>query len=270
MPQKKSVWLSYAWEDNEGKDVDFLAQELEKSGLEVKLDRWNLTAGKRLWEQIEYFIDNPSESDAWILYATQASLGSQACKEEYAYALNRALENRGEDFPVIALFPAPVDSNLIPAGIKTRLYVSLTDPEWKERIFAAVEKRQPDIHKYKIEEYKLETHKLAKEYGDKKFAIEVRPRAGTWSPFIVGIPIGEKDRVSPFVSYGPKNHINVNRALFNTGEAVSFDGGFWSIYADNEATPTQSYYIFCKELPSVLIFGIKGGKPQYKVELQSI
>ncbi len=95
MFQKKSIWITYAWNDNVDGDVDFTAQELIRKGLDVKLDRWNLTAGKRLWGQIESFIQDPSKSDGWLLYATQASLGSQACKEEFAYALDRALHTRG-------------------------------------------------------------------------------------------------------------------------------------------------------------------------------
>jgi len=83
-----SVWITYAWDDNKDRDVDFAAQELIGVGLEVKLDRWNLGAGKRLWEQIEHFIQDASLSDGWLLYATQASLGSEKCKEEFAYALD--------------------------------------------------------------------------------------------------------------------------------------------------------------------------------------
>src|SRR4030042_5674317 len=129
MPQKKSIWLTYAWDDNKDSDIDFTAQELIRTGLDVKLDRWNLTAGKRLWEQIESFIQDPTKSDGWLLYATQNSLGNQKCKEEYYYALGRAFETRGGDFPVIALFPATVDESLIPAGIKSRLFVSLHAPD---------------------------------------------------------------------------------------------------------------------------------------------
>jgi hypothetical protein len=100
----KKVWLTYAWSDNKEQDVDFIAQEIQSYGLEVKLDRWQIQAGKRLWEQIDNFITNPNECDAWILYATENSLGSEPCKEEFAYALDRALGSRGNTFPVIALF----------------------------------------------------------------------------------------------------------------------------------------------------------------------
>ena len=265
MSQKKSIWLTYAWNDNVDGDVDFTAQELIRAGLKVKLDRWNLTAGRRLWEQIESFIQNPSKSDAWLLYATQASLGSQACKEEFAYALDRALHTRGGDFPVIALFPAPVDTDLIPAGIKTRLFVSLTDPDWKERIVAAVEKRQPSIAKPQVEPYALTIHKLGKQHGDKRYAIEVRPRGGTWAPFLAAIPLNEKDHVSPHLLHGPAKRIPMGGMLVNTGEATSDDARWWLVFAGNEATPTQSYYIFCKKLPSLLIFGVNGGSPQYQV-----
>lgn len=263
--KKKSVWLSYAWNDNVDGDVDFAAQELIKAGLDVKLDHWNLTAGKHLWEQIESFIQDSSKSDAWLLYATQASLGSQACKEEFAYALDRALHTRGGDFPVIALFPAPVETDLIPAGIKTRLFVSLTDPDWKERIVAAVEKRTSRITKTQVRPYALTIHKLGKEHGDKRFAIEVRPRAGTWSPFLAGIPLKEKEHVQPLLLHGPAKRIPMGGMVFSGGDGTSEDKKLWLIFAGNEATPTQSYYMFCKKLPSFLIFGVNGSPPQYQV-----
>ena len=255
-----SVWITYAWEDNKDGDVDFTAQELIRAGLDVKLDRWNLSAGKRLWEQIEAFIQDPSKSNGWLLYATQASLGSKKCKEEFSWALDRALKKRGDDFPIIALFPASVDDGLIPAGIKTRLFVSTTDPDWKERIVAAIEGRQAAITKPQIEPYYLTVHK-----SGEKSVIEVRPRAGTWSPFLAGIPIAEKETVSPSLLHGSAKRVPNGGVLFTTGNGISNDGKLWIIFAGNEATPTQSYYIFCNKLPSFLVFGVNGGQPQYQV-----
>jgi hypothetical protein len=265
---KKSIWLTYAWEDNADSDVDFAAQELRKTGIEVKLDRWNLTAGKRLWEQIESFIQDPSKSDGWLLYATQASLGSQACKEEFAYALDRALHTRGGDFPVIALFPAPVDTDLIPAGIKTRLFVSLTDPDWKERIVAAVERQQPHIARPQVKPYALTIHEPNEQHRD-HYVIEVRPRAGTWVPFFAAIPLNEKDDVFPQMVNGPSGLIPMVAMTHHLGEGPSDDGRYYVIVHGNVATPTQSYYIFCKKLPSLLIFGVKDGAAQYQVTFSS-
>lgn len=264
MPGGKSVWLTYAWDDNTSGDVDFAAQELQRAGLEVKLDRWNLTAGRRLWEQIEFFIQEPTESDGWLLYATQASLGSQNCREEYAYALDRALATRGGDFPIIALFPAPVDRGLLPSGIKTRLFVSLTEPDWKERIVAAVERRAPLTTQAQVEPYALTVHELGEEHPHNRFAIEVRPRAGTWAPFIAAIPLHENDQVCLALGHGPCRRVPKYSVLFMTGEGVSLDGEWWTVHAQNEATPTQSYYVYCKRLPSRLLFGVNHGPPQFE------
>lgn len=266
----KSIWVTYAWDDNADGDVDFAAQELIKAGVKVRLDRWNLSAGKRLWEQIEQFIQDPSESDGWLLYATQASLGSQACKEEFAYALDRALDTRGGDFPVIALFPAPVDEGLIPAGIKTRLFVSLTDPDWKERIVAAVERREATITRSEVEPYELRVHEW-EAGGAEACIIEMRPRAGTWSPFVVAIPAAEHETVAPMLNHGaarrPPTGPVVTAFLHNVREGVSADGRWWFVSAGNEASPTQSYYVTCQVRPSIVVFGVADGEPQYQVEL---
>jgi hypothetical protein len=266
MSTQKSIWITYAWEDNKDREVEFIAQELSRIGLIVKLDRWNLTAGKRLWEQIESFIKDTSKSDGWLLYATQNSLGNEKCKEEYYYALDRALETRGGEFPVIALFSSTVDEGLIPAGIKTRLFVSITDPDWKERIIGAVENRQPSITKPQVEPYVLNIHPTGGDVGDKQYVIEVRPRAGTWSPFIAGIPLKEKDDVSPHLGHGPAKRIPGAFMLISCGEGESPDHNLWIMSAGNEATPTQSYYVFCKKLPSTLIFGVNGSAPQYQIK----
>jgi len=268
MSTQKSIWLTYAWDDNKEREVDFIAQELGATGIVVKLDRWNLSAGKRLWEQIESFIQDPTKSDGWILYATQNSLGNPKCKEEYYYALDRALKTRGGEFPIIALFPSAVDESLIPAGITTRLFVSTTDPDWKERIISSLEKRDPSITKHLLDPYSLTIHEVNEEH--RKYVIEVRPRAGTWSPFMAAIPLKEKEEVVPGISHGPAKHIPNLYALFGCGEGVSPDGNYWIMFANNEATPTQSYYISCKKIPSTLIFGVNVGSPQYIVKFSEI
>ena len=50
----KTVWLTYSWAD-EFDDVRFIVQELSPN-LNVRLDRWDLGAGRRLWDQIASFI----------------------------------------------------------------------------------------------------------------------------------------------------------------------------------------------------------------------
>jgi hypothetical protein len=262
-----TIWLTYAWGDNDTSDVDFAAQELENAGLGVSLDRWNLQAGRPLWDQIESFIQDPAQSDAWVLYATQNSLGSEACREEYRYALDRAIHTRGGDVPVIGLFPGPVDDALIPAGIRTRLYVSLTEPDWKEKIKAAAERRAPNITHPSVDPYEVQVHNLQSQTGG-TYAIELRPRAGTWTPFFAAIPADEKGSVQPSVGVGPRhNPAAVSGILFFTGEGLSADGEWWLTHADNECSPTRSCYITCVELPSRVAFGVYGGPPQYYVDI---
>lgn len=255
-----TLWLTYAWADNEVSDVDFVAQELETDGVRVKLDRWTLGAGKRLWTQIEKFIGDPEQCDAWAMYVTQNSLGSEPCKEEYAYALDRALRTRGGEFPIIGIFPASVDRSLVPAGLATRLYVSLRDPDWKERIIAAAENRAPRTGRPSIEPFFVEVHENHPAV-DRRYAIEVRPRGGTWSPFFAAVPRSEKDRVNGYLRHGPKAVPSTGGVLLLHREFE--EAGVWVMSAENEATPTQSYYVHCDELPSEMRFGGLGAQPQY-------
>lgn len=260
-----TIWITYAWADNQHGDVDFVAQELEQAGLQVRLDRWNISAGQRLWSQIENFIVSPEQSDAWLLVATNNSLSNEPCKEEYAYALNRALGVRGQSYPVIALFLGPADQNLIPAGIRTRLYVSITDPDWKERILAAAEGRPHQIQRQQIQPFHIHTHQ--NQPGPKPIAIEVRPRAGVWAPFIAAVPMSEKENIDPSIMIGPRDVPTNTGMLVNCGEGTSPDGKMWVMTSSNQATPTESYYIWCKSVPSTLVFGVNGRAPRYKVNL---
>jgi TIR domain len=261
-----TIWMTYAWADNERQDIDFVAQELEGAGLTVKLDRWNLGAGKRLWEQIESFISKPEQSHAWLLVATNNSLASQPCKEEFAYALDRALHSRGEAFPVIALFLTHTDNSLIPAGIRTRLHVSITDPDWKERIVAAAENRPHPATRHLVQPYYYCIH--SNQPGNRPFSIEVRPRAGVWAPFMAAIPLAEKDKVDPSIMIGPRDFPIHGGMLMYPNKGPTTDNSMWAVSARNECTPTRSYYIWCKQLPSRLVFGVADRHPQFTVVIK--
>jgi hypothetical protein len=258
----KTIWITYAWSDNQHGDVDYIAQELAAAGLCVKLDRWNVGAGLRLWDQIANFITKPDQSDAWLLIATQSSLSSEPCKEEYAYALDRALQKRGEQFPVIAIFPGPVDESLIPAGIKTRLYVSLTDPDWKERIKASAEGQTPSIARPRIEPYALTIHRG---HSSGKIIIEVRPRAGVWAPVFAAVPISERDSTKPWIFVEASGVITGTGIVVGLSEGVTADNLWWFAASSTQATPTQSLYVWLEQLPTRLRFGVLGRDPQFEI-----
>ncbi len=262
-----TIWITYAWDDNKSQDIDFIAQELISAGINVKLDRWNIRAGLRLWDQIANFITNPTECDGWVFIATQNSLGSEPCREELAYAIDRALSQRTVAFPLIGLFLSSVDTGLIPAAIKTRLFVSIRDPDWKERIKSAVENRSPNVTRQIVKPYHFTLHPKSK--GDTAWTIEVGPRAGSWVPFFVAVPANQQNTYFT-IMHSPRGQIPLSGGmLFNYGEGLSTDGNWWLNWAGNEATPTMSYFIFSAKMPRQMMFGVFNGQPQYLIDLNN-
>lgn len=250
--ERKRLWISYAWADNENDDVTFVAQQLTRD-LDVQMDRWNLTAGHPLWEQIAGFITNPEKSDGWMVYATQNSLASSACKEELAYALDRALSTRGDTFPLIALFPSAVDQNLIPASIRVRLFVSLTDPDWQERVVSALHGRMPSVNTQEIKPFFFKQHPGVPHFP---YVVEVRPRAGVWHPFAVAVPVTEKESSGLALRSGSTGMVPpIAGVVMTRGEEITPDGRYFVQHGFEAATPTNSYYIFFKTLPSSFAFG---------------
>ncbi|OOG72180.1 toll/interleukin-1 receptor domain-containing protein [Algoriphagus sp. A40] len=265
----KQIWLTYSWKDNEDHDVDFIAQEIEKTGIKVNLDRWTIVAGKRLWEQIEKFIVDQNHCDGWIFYITQNSLGSEPCKEEFAYALDRALNSRENSFPIIGLAQTNIDKSILPAAIKTRLYVSMTDEDWKDRILSSIENRAPNIQRPVVQPYTLDFHQFSPPGINEIWnIIEIRPRAGSWTPSFAGILQKEKNLLKPFIKYGPRGVYNQGTALYYPGESESTDGKFWLMYANNEVTTSMSLYLVCKSAnwPTTICFGVNNNQPQFLVE----
>jgi TIR domain len=252
-----AAWLTYCWADNRDHDVDYIAQELTRAGLTVRLDRRDLQAGRRLWEQIGDFISDPSRVDAWIVYATANSLGSEKCKEELYYAIDRALARRTESFPVVAVFSSAAEIDLLPPALKTRLNVSLEDPQWTERIVAAAEGRQSSIDRPEIGPYAIAFHR-----SSSKNFVEIRPRAGVVSSFFAAIPLDEKDAVDPSIVPGPSGRIPSESMVMGPREfhTETEDGAWWVMAARNQATPTTSYFLQCSELPSRICFGELGGQ----------
>lgn len=264
----KKAWLTYAWDDDTTGDVEFVAQVLSGQGVAVHLDRWDLSAGRRLWTQIGEAITREDRTDAWILYATQASLASEPCQEELAYALDRALRTRGDTFPLIGLFPSRVDPDLIPPAIRIRLYVSLTDPDWAERVVGAVQGRLPSVAHRQLEPYEVVLHSIPIGSSTKP-CLELRPRAGSWNPCAVAIPLAERERVNPDLMPGPRSQPPRATIVHNRGQGVTDDGQFWAVWMGNEVTPTQSAFLLCDALPSRVRFGSLGSLSAHEVTLST-
>ncbi|MBB4197077.1 hypothetical protein GGD83_000854 [Rhodoblastus sphagnicola] len=250
----RKLWISYSWKDNSENDVDFIAQRIGQAGVLVKLDRLVLEAGQRLWPQIERHICDPKECDAWCIYLTQNSLTSEAVLEEISYAVDRALRSRGNAFPIVAINPGDVDKNSVPASLRTRLYIDLTDPNWIERIVAATQGRPPNISIEQILPFFLKEHNL-----DGKRVVEIHPRAGRWHPAFVATLASEAKYIGCLMQ-GPSGRASLD-GMINSG-TFSYDNLNEKISGTvifHNITPINSIYVELSGAVSKLIFGsIKG------------
>lgn len=111
----KKLWLTYAREDNEDRDIDFIVQVLDGLPLDVRFDRRSLVPGQRLWTQFGGAITDPAECDAWGIVLTANSLTSQSLIEELCSALGWALGSNGSSFPVWALLQKVAAKDVPPA-----------------------------------------------------------------------------------------------------------------------------------------------------------
>lgn len=110
---------------------------------------------------------------------------------------------------------------------------------------------RPEVHPYHLKIHRLQGR-------SKPFAIEVRPRAGVWAPFIAALPMSEKEAVEPFLMIGPRDVPTDSGMLTNCGSGASPDNSMWLMSAGNQSTPTESYYIWCMRLPTKIVFGVNG------------
>ncbi|MBC6948534.1 hypothetical protein DWB58_11440 [candidate division KSB1 bacterium] len=107
---------------------------------------------------------------------------------------------------------------------------------------------------------------------DSKIAIEIRPGYGSWAPFYCAIPSNEVERtqlsVPITVVRGTKNRLPRSLNVSNFSMEPSSDG-LWAVaWTDNEATPSQGYFVFFKSLPSKIAFGaLENNSLQYVVDL---
>jgi hypothetical protein len=148
--------------------------------------------------------------------------------------------------------------------------VSTNDVDWKERIKAASESRDPDIAKANLLPYYLKYHPRGRTplFDGNIEIIEVRPRAGTWYPTVIGIPMDER-KGHMIVIQGPTDTPpdNLDISSVYEGECKLNDVSWWVNIPRNETTVFRStYYLFDKH-PTKLLFGCEKG-PFFSVDFQ--
>jgi len=246
------LWVTYAWSDDEEGDFSYLIQELKDAGIQATYDKIALVPGRRLWEQIAQRITE-SPLSGWAYLVTPDSLESEACREELAYALYRALNAKGNDFPLIGLLHE-VGMEDVPPALAVRLCVNLASPSWKEEIAAAVQGRPPQrIHEAQTQ-YVWQIHR---DYGGDagRFAVEVRPRFGNIMYWRFVVPA-----TSAVVEWGrgPAGGGAISQIRFNMVEGSVTVEGVDCLYfgtGDDLSPSISAYVVFERQLPEFLCFG---------------
>jgi len=242
------LWLTYAWIDNSDANIDYVIGELTKAGIDVRFDRRQIIPGQRIWPQLDNAITDPNQVDAWAIFATKNSLNSEACLEELAYALDRALRSRGADFPLIGIFPEPIDRVLMPSALATRLYVNLRDPNWAVQVRNGVTRTRPEPALRQMPPIVSVWHKVRGEP-----VLEVRPRAGRWHPFVVLVPKAEAHKIA-WVNPGAPNR--PQKRAYQYGKNVSSQDGDWAGFLSEDAIDAlTSAYVFFSSAPTKVAAG---------------
>ena len=249
------LWITYAWADNDDGDFDFLVQELGRAGVLAKYDKIALVPGRKLWAQIADRMSSDPLS-GWAYLVTPNSLRSLACQEELSYALQRAVESRGEEFPLIGLL-YNVSIRDVPLSLRVRLCIDLANPDWIEEVRAAVAGTPPRRVVPEQNQVLLKTH-----YGylgqPGRLAIEVRPRFGELRYWRLAFPKGGAQPIQ--WGTGPANGAAIGAMKQEAiegefpdiaGEPMKFVGAGNPISAS-----TSAYAVFDTRLPTRFFFGV--------------
>lgn len=253
MTAKPRFWITYAWMDDETGDFSYLAEQLTSAGVETIYDKKALVRGQRLWDQIaKQITDGPL--DGWGYLITPNSLGSEACREELAYALNRALNAKGRDFPIIGLIH-DVQIEDLPPALKVRLCVNLRSPDWIEEVKSGLQQRPPQLQEQPQTQFVWRRHD---NFGGQQgiTAIEIRPRFGEIMYWRLVVPSSAS--VANW-GYGPANGgalvgIQIG-AVEGTMTINSVPARFFGA-ADRLSSGTSAYIVFSGRLPSFVGFGL--------------
>ncbi len=248
------LWTTYAWKDNEEGNFDYLIQELNNFGILTEYDKIAIIPGQRLWTQIADKINSP-ETTGWAYLITPNSLASEPCLEELYYALNRALETKSKNFPLIGLLSNGVSFADVPLALKIRLCVSLASPNWKDQILAGL-LLQPTK---KIDTAQTRfIYNISQDFNGSGITttIEIRPRFEELYFWRIAVPATSK--IAKFGA-GPAS----TKQLFGILE-MSIDGQIQLngtdckiIGAGTKLTAGTSAYIFIdNEVPDFVAFGI--------------
>lgn len=110
----KKAFLSHGW-----CDADLISQfgeALERDGVPVFLDKWDILSGAMVWTTIDKAIDDASRL---VLFLSRDALTGKGVREELDRGLQKAYERHGEVFIVpVALEPIEDIAPLLPIRVR--------------------------------------------------------------------------------------------------------------------------------------------------------
>jgi hypothetical protein len=235
-----TVWITFATEDNVDGDVDYLAQEISRSGSRTRQHPLFVGEDDKIDRLMPAFLGRPDQSDAWILYASRKTLEGGRL-ERITTALANSLEKRGE-FPLIGVFRE------LEAGVQARELpltdrLAADDPEWRDRLGEALGVNLTRSSDDGLPPYIAKLHPGS---GQFKHVFEFRPKMGRWDSFLFAILPEERATVAPEIR------------PFESAEGFSDDAEWYFQIARTPATPSTSYFVMMREMPSRVAFGQEG------------
>lgn len=108
------AFLSHGWCD--ATVVAKIAEALESQGIDVFLDKWDISHGKLIWATIDRAID---EASKLVVFLSRDALDGKGFKEEIDLGLQKAYERHGDVFIIpVALDPIEDMHPLLPVRIR--------------------------------------------------------------------------------------------------------------------------------------------------------
>ncbi|HYI93236.1 MAG TPA: hypothetical protein VEX68_06810 [Bryobacteraceae bacterium] len=237
------VWITFATENNIDGDIDYLAQEISRSGLRTRLHPLFPGEDDKIDRLMPAFLGRPDQCDAWILYASAESLGGDRIDK-----LRRVVEHaeaQRAGFPRIGL-PTNADTLAKAEQISLSSRIFVDDPEWRGRLSAALGADLPGVasNQTGLPPYVAKLQPLEK--GPFRYTFEFRPKMKRWDPVLFAILPEERSLVAPEIQNHPYE------------EGFSDDAEWYFLRGQVPATPQNSYVVAMKGLPTRLAFGQEG------------
>lgn len=92
--------------------------------------------------------------------------------------------------------------------------------------------------------------------------LEIGPNEGAWKPFIFGVASAEKTKVVSAIP-GEAGRLPNGALVSNPFEGPAGGGHLWCWQRGNAASGQQRYFVFLRDMPAEVYFGVAEGLPQY-------